>query len=495
MKILTKYMLRSHAGPFLFSLVALTGLVFLNSIAIRLQDLIGKGLPAEAVLEFLVYSLPPTIALTLPMAVLVSVLYTFSDLAASSEVTALSAGGIKPMTLMRPVLLAGLALTGGMIYFNDQILPETNHRLRTLFSDIANTSPTLQLKEQIVNPLRSADGTSVVYLLADRIDRRTNELENVRIIDLSANRQQIHRSTHAERGTMTFNESRTDLFLTLHNGVNYEFSRLPAKEGEFQRTTFERQETPFRGLGTEFEESSTEFRGDRELSFGELFAQADNRKSDMEARLDSMAFRSRYAVERALGLIPPDSVEIARSGRLIDLGEGAAEFDDLEGRAAEDAVPGGIGADAVTRLAATTYRQHVVDVGRLRLEENGFRVEIHKKLSIAVACFVFVMIGAPLAVRFPRGGVGMVIASSMAIFAVYYVGLIGGEALADKGVASPVVTMWMSNVTFGLIGVYLLWTMGRETATHRGGGWDDLLYTIGQLFRKPFSRSAEGSTG
>ncbi len=40
-------------GPFFFALSALTGLVFLNSIAIRLQDLLGKGLSVSVVGEFL----------------------------------------------------------------------------------------------------------------------------------------------------------------------------------------------------------------------------------------------------------------------------------------------------------------------------------------------------------------------------------------------------------------------------------------------------------
>ena len=45
---------------------------------------------------------------------------------------------------------------------------------------------------------------------------------------------------------------------------------------------------------------------------------------------------------------------------------------------------------------------------------NMFGVEIHKKFSLAVACIVFVLIGAPIALRFPRGGVGLVIGVSLA---------------------------------------------------------------------------------
>jgi hypothetical protein len=53
------------------------------------------------------------------------------------------------------------------------------------------------------------------------------------------------------------------------------------------------------------------------------------------------------------------------------------------------------------------------------------------------ATLIFVLIGVPLALRLSRGGVGMVIAVSLAVFAVYYVGLIGGETLADEGTCTP----------------------------------------------------------
>ena len=40
MKIITKYLIRAHAGPFLFAFSALTGLLFLNAFAVRMADLV-----------------------------------------------------------------------------------------------------------------------------------------------------------------------------------------------------------------------------------------------------------------------------------------------------------------------------------------------------------------------------------------------------------------------------------------------------------------------
>ena len=110
----------------------------------------------------------------------------------------------------------------------------------------------------------------------------------------------------------------------------------------------------------------------------------------------------------------------------------------------------------------------------LRYQIREFEVEIQKKYSIAIATLVFVLIGVPLALRFPRGGIGMVIAASLLIFSIYYVGLIGGESLADEGLMPPVLAMWQTNLVFGTLGVIALLRAGREQSSGRGGGWGDL---------------------
>ena len=74
MKILNRYVLKEHLGPLAFSLTALTSLLLLNYIAKQFGNLVGKGLPWSVIVEFFVLSIPFTVAMTLPMAVLVSVL-------------------------------------------------------------------------------------------------------------------------------------------------------------------------------------------------------------------------------------------------------------------------------------------------------------------------------------------------------------------------------------------------------------------------------------
>ncbi len=127
---------------------------------------------------------------------------------------------------------------------------------------------------------------------------------------------------------------------------------------------------------------------------------------------------------------------------------------------------------------ASELRSSQARTSSLERQIREYQVEVQKKYSIAAAALVFVLIGAPLGVRFPRGGIGMVIAASLTIFALYYVSLIAGEALGDAGHVPPVVAMWGMNAIFAALGLWGLSRMGREMSTARGGGLGEWLSAL-----------------
>jgi len=89
-------------------------------------------------------------------------------------------------------------------------------------------------------------------------------------------------------------------------------------------------------------------------------------------------------------------------------------------------------------------------------------VEIHKKYALAFACLIFVLIGAPVGMMTKSNGVGMAFTVSSFVFMIYYGALTGGEELADKGLVAPWLSMWISNIILGLIGIYLIVISVRE---------------------------------
>jgi len=465
MGVLTRYLIRVHIGPFLFALSGITALLFLNSLAQRVGDLVGKGLHWTVIVEFLVLSLPHVVALALPMAVLVSVLYAFSDLASSNEITALAAGGIRPRQMLIPVVGFGAVAAAFMYYFNDTVLPESNHALKNLILDIGRKTPTLELREQIVNELRPGTGGELYFLTADRIDHEANTLANVSIFD--GNDPLRQRTTYAERGEMAFNAERTDLYLTLHDGFVHEVEG--DREGGFQRLYFESQIVPLRSVGNELERRlGGSDRSDREMSIAMLSENATDRQTQLDSVREENHGQTMRAVRLALAL-PPASHS---AGAKTDL-------------AARRPTPSSGFVDPVAAEITSGTRSRAARAIALEQTVNRFKVEIHKKLAIAFACIVFTLIAPPLALRFPRGGVGLVVAASSVIFSVYWVGLIAGESLADRRVADPAVTMWVSNVVFLIAGILLASRMGRSGGNTRGGGFDDLMHWLRGHRRRP----------
>src|SRR5918999_4110930 len=181
-RLLNRYLLRQLLAPFCFALAALTGFMLISQVAKKFGALVGKGLPWSVITEVFVLSLPFIIAMTLPMAVLLAVLYAFSHLAADNEITAMRANGISVYQVLTPVLLWGVGMAAFNLAFVDQVLPRSNARLRALLIDIGRKKPTFELREQVINEVPP----SQYFLRAGRIDGATGRLRDVTIYDVGS---------------------------------------------------------------------------------------------------------------------------------------------------------------------------------------------------------------------------------------------------------------------------------------------------------------------
>jgi lipopolysaccharide export system permease protein len=88
-------------------------------------------------------------------------------------------------------------------------------------------------------------------------------------------------------------------------------------------------------------------------------------------------------------------------------------------------------------------------------EINRYKVEIQKKYSIPFASVVFLFLGVPLGIKTRKGGVAVATAISILFFVIYYIFLVGGEELADRGYISPFWGMWLPNILFFVVGIVL----------------------------------------
>lgn len=435
MRTLTKYTLRQLVAPFMFAITALTLLMLLDQLAKRFGALIGKGLGWRIIVEVFALSIPFIFAVIVPMAVLVAVLYTFNRMAADNEISAMKASGVSLFRLTVPVLLLAAMVALGLVWFNDTILPETNHKLQLLTRSIGRKSPTFALKERAVNEVVRRQ----LFLQALRIDQETSRLEDVTIWDVT--RPPSMRTIFADSGTMQFNESQTDLYLTLYDGVVNETDG--ESDTEFQRTWFEVQFLRVPSIANELERQENERRGDREMSIDSLRARA----RESHERADAAERTSR-------------ALAVAYTGQLLGNLVGA---DTLPPDSSAAAMTGWRSGGRLTSptSAANTFRSQATQQDRHVKDAQKYEVEYWKKYSIPFACIVFVLIGVPIAVRYRQGGISMVVGASFLVFTAYYVALIGGENLADQRLLKPFWAMWSPNVLFLVIGIALFFRARR----------------------------------
>ena len=478
-RILSRYILRQHLPPLGYALAALTFAMLVNQIAKQFGNFVGKGLPWSVILEVFALSIPFIVAMTLPMAVLVAVLYTFSHLAADNEITAMRAGGISIGRLLSPVIGGALVVALISLVWNDQVLPRSNHELRTLLVDIQRKKPTFQLKEQVINEVVPGQ----FFLRAARIDPAANTLNDVTIYDLED--PERRRIISADSGRMAYTPGGTDLYLTLRDGEVHEVKR--SEPHQFNRTFYVTNRIKVAGVANKFEQTENdEYRGDREMTICAMQGVVARARQDMERVQRESEFALRSELRRLAKLDPlppftPDSTppkvsaycRLAGAVKRLILPDSAhaaqrpAQQPPRQPRVTSTPVvpqspAPGVNSAYQQRLRAARQRAAI------------YEVEIQKKLAISAACVIFALLGLPLAVRFPRGGVGLVIGTSLAVFSVYYVGLIGGEELGDRLIVPPFFAMWTPNLIFLAVSLPLMWAVRRAGSTSHGGDWDEV---------------------
>jgi len=430
MKILTRYILKEHIGPFLFAFFTITFLLIIDLVPKIVDHVIDKDLDIGVVFEIIGLNLAWMLALSIPMSVLVATLMAFGRLTSDFEITAIKSSGVNILRVLMPLLFMGALLMAAMIEFNDRILPDLNKRSRVLWADISAMRPTLVFRSGVF--ITDIPGYLV---LIDKIDHVTSRVESVNITDTrDPTKPQI---IVAEYGYLKMTDNGKNMRFTLYNG---EVHTLDTQDPDnYRKVSFQEYIKNVSDVRSELVRTDSDYRNDREMSI-----------SDMEDR-----------VSQATTAITPFRQQIVaalnkRVGRLFSDSSVVAQTDSISDSAA---------VERVRADASVLVRQ--VDRGAQQLSTqkklaDKYKIEIYKKYSIPAASLAFVLLGAPLGILTRRGGMGIAIAVSIVLFTIYWAFLIGGEDLADRGMMSPFWAMWIANFLMGALGLYLLYIVTTE---------------------------------
>ncbi len=471
MKIIHRMVLRMLPGPFFGALGTLMFLLLLQFLMRHLKDLVGKGLPTGVVVELIVYNLAYMVVLAVPMSVLLSVVATFARMSETGAYVVVRNAGVSPIRLMWPVAVAGGFVMLGMTYFNNVTLPDANYLAKGLWQDIRQKRPGFALEAGVFY-----EGIRGYALRAMRIPEGTNELYDITIFDYGDGARR-RTSINARRGTLETTADGARLIITVFDGEVHRLHTVSQRANmpqRYERMSFDRLVLPLDLSTLAFERSDpgTASRSDRTMRTGEMLLVVDSLRN--EARLRREEFQQTMArIGPVSTRLMPDKIARAVADTM------SQGMWDGQGNPPSDWSFPIFELDTLVQNELFDFAMQNARVVQTDLENihagwswssqraDRYMVEVHKKYSIAVACLVFVLIGAPLVVLLGRGSLGFVTALSAGIFVFYWVTLVLGEKLSDRGDLRPWLGMWIANIVIFSGAVFLFLVLNRIPARIR----------------------------
>ncbi len=441
MRLADRYILRNHVGPFLLGLSVLTFIFVIDILYSFMELFLVNKVSAKVVLELVVLSLGHIFALTIPMAVLVSTMMAFSQMVAENEITAMRSGGISLYRIVAAPLMGALALTIFMFVFNNFVLPESNHRLKNLLMAVRSKKPALDIKARRF--IESIPGYTLYVQEKDEVSGRLSDL-----LIFKEDRGKNPTVISARQAGFQRDDASDLLKLGLREGEQFDVEL--DESALLQVTVFERMDILLRDIDRNLQRRDHDHRGDREMSVA-MMNDKIRRNGEEVNRLDArLGGEAKKQLDKSLALLDPDR----RKDYLHRKG-----------------LPADSGADSRRAAARIQEEENTLrSISNLLLSRKSmerkirrYQVEIHKKYSIPFACIVFILLGAPVAIKTGRSGMGWGITFSILLFTMYYVFLVSGEELADRQLLAPWLAMWAANILLVAFGAWMLVRTNRES--------------------------------
>ncbi len=449
-------LLKKHVGPFLFCFFTLMFLLLMQFLILHIDKLIGKDIPLFVIIELISTNLAYMVVLAAPMAVLVATLMAFGKFSELNELTAIRASGIHPLKVILPIMTSSILMCITLIWFSNSVLPEANHKSRSLFIDIRLKKPGFDL-----NADEFYDGIDGYIFLVDEIDSESDSLYNIKLFQ-DPSRDTDEAFINAKRG---FLKSENSEMLSLYLFDGY-MQKYPATNNRRTTTievsTFKQHRITFDLADLAFEKTNPNrrTRSDRTMNIKAMRIVVDSLRSTIVHQLSE--------ISNSEATLPDLAPENQQSSRFDD------HFTKTDTTYVSDlsVIGSQINIFDQKRLLNSSisdlnnYKSSLQNVkANILFREksiNRYLVEIHKKFSIPFACIVFVLLGAPIGILTKRGNFGIAAIISAVILTIYWISLIQGEKLADRLFVTPFIGMWSFNIFFSIVGIILLLKLSTE---------------------------------
>ena len=448
MSTLNKYLMKQSFIPFILSVGVITTVLFLQFLIRAIDRFLGKGLDAFIIFEYLYLNLAWIIALSVPMSLLISSVMTYGRMSQENEITALKSAGVNLFSIIKPALWFGSVVGFLLCLFNNFILPDMNYNARLLARDIYQKKP-----ELTIEPGYFVDMIPQYTMIVKELEG--NQFKDVKIF--SKNTQSEQTTIYAETGSL---ESKDGVItVNLQNGEIHEIDL--ENYDHYRKIKFGTHQIIISMDDLLLNRTSESNRTDREMRVPAMIEKIQQNKVSIEQIKKRIE-----VVKNDLGIETNTDMSLANIIAEIELLKNDAAPNIEETRDYNNDIPVGEyeQKEKIRSLNnnARQFQNEFTLIENYEKNNNKFLVEIHKKFTLAVACILFTLVGAPLGILVKRGGITIASALSIAFFLIYYILLIWGEQLADRALLDPAVGSWMPNIILLIVGIIILFLSDKK---------------------------------
>tara|TARA_B100000700_G_scaffold88811_1_gene100192 strand:+ start:3396 stop:4730 length:1335 start_codon:yes stop_codon:yes gene_type:complete len=437
MNTLNKYLFKQSLVPFLLSVAVITTVLFLQFLIRAVDRFLGKGLDVITIFEYLFLNMAWIIALSVPMSLLISSVMTFGRMSQQNEITALKSAGVNLLNIIKPSLWFGLFVAILLCIFNNFVLPEMNYNARLLAKDIYQKKP-----ELTIEPGYFVDMIPQYTIIVKELDGK--DFKDVRIFSKNDSSEQT--TIYANSGKL--NSNGNIITIDLKSGEIHEIDLTDYDY--YRKIKFDTHQIVISLDDLLLNRTSEANRTDREMKVPQMIREIQKNKVFIEAINNRISdIKSNLDIKVNSNDLNSIVSEIEKL-KLIKSKEISKNFQEsVEGMQINEEI---ISLNNTSRQLQNEF----VLIDNYKKTNNKFRVEIHKKFTLAIACILFTLVGAPLGILVKRGGITIASALSITFFLIYYILLIWGEQLADRNLLNPGIGSWLPNIILFISGIIIL---------------------------------------
>ena len=447
MKKLDQFILKSFVGPFFAILLVVVFILVMQFLWLYIDELVGKGLSLKIILEFLGWGSVTMLPLSLPLATLLASMMTLGTLGENNELLAIKAAGISLQRILIPLGISCVVISVAAFFVSNDLIPVAYNKIYTLRDDIGKT------KDEIKIPTGTFyNGIDGYILRVNERDKETDMMRGVMVYNHTGKKGNIS-LTLADSAQMKMSKDKSYLNFVLYNGTNYE----ETNERKYRDTTlqvqkidFSRQEMiiPLENYAFQKSDSSRFDDQVKSMNLKQL-----HHGQDSIGNLDLTAKKENYNAIRSSRLLAYNA-QLDTNGR-----EGkTARFEkELTWKGLQHEINTLESAKKAAEDMQMTLEGYSRERFHYTFTLRNIDIEILKKFALAIACFVFFFIGAPLGALIRKGGLGTPAIISVLFFVAYWVIDISGTKLARDGAVGPFHGVFFSSYVLLPTGLYLSW--------------------------------------